>query len=554
MALDLKFDHFYQYAEIKSYLEQAVRDYPKLCSLSAIGKSYEGRDIWCLTVTNSATGPAEDKPAMYIDGNIRTGEVTGSHVCYTIRHLLGGYGADGEVTKLLDTRAFYIIPRINPDGAELYLTTPTMLRSSVRPYPEEEEKDGLRAEDVNGDGMILQMRVEDANGPWKVSENDPRLMILRNPDDEEGTFYRIYPEGKIYGEPGVPLEVAPTKYGLDINRNFPANWTLGQSGAGPYPLSEPETRSMAEFILAHPNIGAIQAYHTTGGVIYRAFCNKGDDKMIPADLRLFKLIGLRGEEITSYKCMPASHGDMAATRAGIFIDWVYEHRGIIGYTTELWDMMGRAGADKKKEMRDKTPKDIEDDQLKLLAWQDEALEGKGFVNWTPFDHPQLGKVEIGGWVPKTVRQNAPPGKFLEEECEKNCKFTMKHALTTPLVRVAETKGERVGDGVYRLTAVVRNLGYLATNLTAQAKKVGVAKPVEVVVCLPEGGEFVLGKEKTEVGDLEGRSAATFSPWGIGGGPKQEKQLEWVVKAKAGSTVTLTAGCPTGGKHKVDVKL
>ena len=555
MALELKFDHFYLYDEIKAFLDQAVSDYPGLCSLESIGKSYEGRDIWCLTVTNKATGEAAAKPAMYIDANIHAGEVTGSHVClYTIRHLLAGHGDDPEITKLLDTRAFYILPRINPDGAELYLTTPTMLRSSVRPYPEEEEKDGLRAEDINGDGMILQMRIADPNGPWKVSDKDPRLMILRAPDDDEGAFYRIFPEGKVYGEREVPLRPVPTKYGLDINRNFPANWTYGQAGAGPYPLSEPETRSMVEFIVAHPNIGAAQAYHTTGGVIYRAFCNKPDDKMIPADLRLFKLIGLRGEETTGYPCVPASHGGLGAVRAGIFIDWIYEHRGIIGYTTELWDMVGRAGADKKKELRDKTPADIEEDQLKLLKWQDEHLAGEGFVPWTAFDHPQLGEVEIGGWVPKTVRQNAPPGEFLAEECEKNCAFTMKHALTTPLLQVAESKAERLGEGVYRLTATIRNLGYLGTYLTEMGKKLGVNKPVEVRLSLPAGAELILGKAKTEAGHLDGRSAARFSPWGVGPVPAHEKELEWVRRAPAGAAVEITAGCPTGGTETVTVKL
>jgi len=555
LALELSFNHFYRYDEIVGFLQQAVAGYPGLCSLSSIGKSYEGRDIWCLEITNSATGPAADKPAMYIDANIHAGEVTGSHVAmYTIRHLLDGYGVDPEVTRLLDTRAFYILPRINPDGAELYLTTPTMLRSSVRPYPDEELRDGLRAEDINGDGMILQMRVEDPSGPWKVSDKDARLMLLRAPDDDEGTFYRIYPEGRIYGEPTTPVKVAPTKYGLDINRNFPANWTMGQSGAGPYPLSEPETRAMAEFLIAHPNVGALQAYHTTGGVIYRAFCNKPDDKMIPDDLRLFKLIGLRGEEITGYPCIPASHGGLGASRAGIFIDWVYEHRGIIGYTTELWDMMGRAGADKKKEMRDKTPKDIEDDQLKLLRWQDEHLSGQGFVPWTPFDHPELGKVEIGGWVPKTVRQNAPPGKFLEEECTKNCAFTMKHALTTPLLRIESASVQQVGQGVYRLKVVVRNTGYLATSLTAQAARNGIVKPVEVELQLPAGGELVMGKRTTEIGHLEGRSAEAFNPWGTGGGPRNAKELEWVFRAEPGATVAVTASCAPAGKHEVKVTL
>ena len=554
MSLQLTYDHFYLYDELQGFLDEAVSKHPDLASLESIGRSYEGRDIWCLTITNRATGPAAEKPAMYIDANIHAGEVTGSQVAmHTIAHLLGGYGSDPEVTKLLDTRAFYILPRINPDGAELYLTTPTMLRSSVRPYPDEEEKDGLRAEDVNDDGMILQMRVRDPNGPWKVSDADPRLMLLRAPDDDAGEFYRIYPEGRVYGEREVPLPVAPTKYGLDINRNFPANWTMGQSGAGPYPLSEPETRAMVEFIVAHPNIGAIQAYHTTGGVIYRAFCNKPDDKMNPDDLRLFKLIGLRGEDITSYPCIPASHGGLGASRAGIFIDWIYEHRGIIGYTTELWDMMGRAGADKKKEMRDKTPKDIEDDQLKLLKWQDEHLDGQGFVPWTPFEHPDLGPVEIGGWVPKTVRQNAPPGSLLEDECDKNCRFTLKHAITTPLLRVTTAAAEPAGPGVWRLRATVANQGYLATNLTAQGKSTGVTKPVEVRLQLPDDAKLVLGKDRTDLGHLEGRSAVVFSPWGAGAQPKQEAELEWVIQA-TGGVVEIEAACPTGGTHRAQVQL
>ncbi len=563
VPLPFTFDHFYKYDEIVSYLNEAVRQFPDFASLESIGKSYEGRDIWCLTVTNHATGPHSEKPAMYIDGNIHAGEVTGSHVVlYTIKQLLETYGSDPQVTHLLDTHTFYILPRVNPDGAELYLTTPTMLRSSVRPYPDEEEKDGLRAEDMDGDGHILQMRVVDETGPWKVSDKDPRLMVLRAPDDMGGTYYRIYPEGKIYGDlDQVPMKVAPSKYGLDINRNFPANWVLSQGGAGPYPLSEPETRAMAEFILKHPNISVLQAYHTSGGVIYRAFCNKPDDKMNPQDLALFKTIGLRGEEITTYKCIPASHGGLGAVRAGIFIDWVYEHRGIIGYTTELWDMMGRAGADKKKERRDKTPADIEEEQLKLLKWQDEALDGKGFVNWTPFEHPQLGKVEIGGWLPKTVRQNAPPGKMLEEECVKNYKFGNVHALCTPLVRLTRAASEKLGEGVYRVTTVVRNEGYLATYGTQAALQTKSVKPVKLTISFGEGGagaaqgdaadtaaggEIIMGKAEEEIGHLDGRAAAQAGWYGPSGATNHEKKVQWVVKAPAGSKVTVKAISERGG--------
>ncbi len=555
MAIPFSFDHFYKYDEILAFLKQAASEYPGFTGLSSVGKSYEGRDLWCITITNKATGPHNEKPAMYIDGNIHAGEVTGSHIAlYTIKQLLETYGQDSQVSHLLDTRTFYIIPRVNPDGAELYLTTPTMLRSSVRPYPDEEEKDGLRAEDINGDGMILQMRVEDPSGPWKVSPKDPRAMVLRAPDDIGGKYYRIYPEGRIHGDEERPVKVAPSKYGLDINRNFPANWVLSQGGAGPYPLSEPETRALAEFVLAHPNIGAFQAYHTTGGVIYRAFCTRPDDKMIPADLALFKAIGGRGEEILGYECMPASHGGLSAVRAGIFIDWVYEHRGIIGYTTELWDMMGRAGADKKKESSQKTPKEQEEDQVKQLKWQDENLDGRGFVSWTPFNHPQLGKVELGGWVPKTVRQNAPPGKFLEEECQKNYKFTNVHALATPLISIDGVSVAKVGVDIWKLDAFVKNNGYMGTYCTQQALQAKIVKPVKVSVCAGGAGEVIGGKAEQEIGHLDGRAAAASGWYGPGGTSNHEKKVEWTLKAPAGTKVTITVASERAGTKRAEVTL
>ena len=165
---DVKFDKYYLYDELTAYLRQYVETYPELMALKSVGKSFEGRDVWAATLTNSATGSADNKPAMYVDGNIHAGEVTGSVAClYLIDHLLTQYGVDPAVTKLLDTRTFYILPRINPDGAEKYLTTPAMLRSSVRPYPDyrkDEDPPGLHAEDIDGNGKILFMRLRDEIG------------------------------------------------------------------------------------------------------------------------------------------------------------------------------------------------------------------------------------------------------------------------------------------------------------------------------------------------------------------------------------------------------
>ena len=74
-----------------------------------------------------------------------------------------------------------------------------MIRSSVRPYPSDEEPlDGLTFQDLDGDGRMLSMRVVDPNGPWKTHPDDPRLLIqpARNPRTREHV-YRILPEGPV---------------------------------------------------------------------------------------------------------------------------------------------------------------------------------------------------------------------------------------------------------------------------------------------------------------------------------------------------------------------
>src|SRR5437016_8400962 len=210
MSDDLRFDHYYPYDELTQHLRTLAERRPDLMTLESIGKSYEGRDIWCATVTNSATGPASEKPAFWADGNIHATEVSAASAClYLLNRLVSEYGANPEVTRCLDTRAFYVVPRVNPDGAELFFAEKRrFLRSSTRPYPfDEEPLDGLKREDVDGDGRFLSMRIKDPNGPWKPHPDDKRLLIRREPTETGGEYYRLLPEGTLENWDGVTIRV-----------------------------------------------------------------------------------------------------------------------------------------------------------------------------------------------------------------------------------------------------------------------------------------------------------------------------------------------------------
>src|ERR671914_2418442 len=167
------FDAYLRYDELTQALHALAEEHPRFCKVESIGKSYEGREIWLAELTNAETGPAAQKPAFWVDGNTHAGEVTGSMAAlYLIETLLEGYGSDECITNLLDRQAFYVLPRLSPDGAERYLTTPHSLRATPRPWPEPEEEPGLQPDDVDGDGNIVQMRVADENGEWRVSDGD----------------------------------------------------------------------------------------------------------------------------------------------------------------------------------------------------------------------------------------------------------------------------------------------------------------------------------------------------------------------------------------------
>src|SRR5512143_2057368 len=150
-----RFNKFYRYNELTRLLKEYAKEYPNLIRLESIGKSHEGRDVWLITATDFKSGKEAEKPAFWVDGNIHASEVTASTAAlYLVDFLVTGYRQNADVTRALDTRVFYIVPRVNPDGAEWALADkPKLIRSSTRPYPFDEIiTEGLVAnEDIDGD-------------------------------------------------------------------------------------------------------------------------------------------------------------------------------------------------------------------------------------------------------------------------------------------------------------------------------------------------------------------------------------------------------------------
>ncbi len=380
----VRFDRFYSYAELTETLEAWAAEFPSLFRFEAVGQSYEGRDIWLCTVTNAETGPADEKPAVFVHAQIHAMEFTGTTAAlHLLDRLLHGHGEDERVTHAVDTRTFYVVPRVNPDGADAGLADGRFRRSSVRPYPRDEPEDGLHREDVDGDGRVLFMRMPDRNGSWKAHPDDPRLLVARLPDDIEGDFYRVLPEGTIRNWDGVTIPIAPALEGLDLNRNWPADWApeAEQQGAGPFPTSEPEVRTLVQAIVDRKNITSYVGYHTFSGVHLRPWSGRSDDDFPVTDLRAFKLMGEEATRLTGYPAISIFHDFKYHPKLvikGGDIDWLYDHLGVYAWVTEFWSPQREAGlAD--YHFIDWIREHSADDDLAVLKVADEL--GEGYVDW-----------------------------------------------------------------------------------------------------------------------------------------------------------------------------
>jgi len=557
-----RFDQFYRHTELTRLLQDYAAAAPQLLSLRSIGKSFEGRDIWLMALTQSATGPDTDKPAFWVDGNIHAAELTASTAClYWLHQLVSGYQAgDAQAVQLLDTRVVYLVPRLNPDGAELALADkPRHIRSSTRVYPfDEEAVEGLTIEDVDGDGRMLSMRIPDPHGPYKKHPTEPRLMVPREPGEFGGSYYRVMPEGTLLNFDGFRISVNRNPEGLDLNRNFPANWRqeFQQDGAGPYPASEPEVRAMVDFITGHPNIGAAVSFHTHSGVILRPMGTQSDDDMAPEDLWMYKRLSDIGAKLTGYPAISSWHDFRYHPKEVITgtQDWLYEHLGALFWTVEIWAPNKEAGITDYKWIDWYRDHPVEDD-LKLLKWSDEQCGGRAHVDWYPFRHPQLGMVEFGGWDRMNYWRNPPP-HLREREAARFPAWLMQIGLSLPRLEVLRAEVRALGADTWRIRFAVANSGYLPAYVTKRALERKTARATVFSIHLPEGVTLVSGKERVEADQLEGHapksSLQAFLPSREITGDRAV--AEWVVRGARGTPIALTAVAGRAGAVHTEVTL
>lgn len=480
----LTFDRYHTADVMYTWLRRWAERYPDIMELYTVGHSFEGRPILQVTLTNKETGEATDKPAAFFEGGRHSGEITSSEsILWLLQHLLENYGTDPEITRLIDTKALYIRPQNNLDGSNLYLHTPQANRSSVRPH--DTDRDGLLdedpPEDLDGDGVIYTLRWREEGGDYILDPRDPSGRLMKRVLEGEGEW-NVISEGTDndldgdFNEDGVG--------GLDLHRNYPENWRPEpgreatergetQFGAGAFPLSEPETRSVVLFLLEHPNVSIANSMDTRVPMHLRPpSTSKSEERMYPEDLRYYEYFDSLGLSITDYPWAGDVYETYATRRPtnpvtgdptrpnplfGHGPDFGYFYYGSIWYGDELWNN----GA-----MADYNDDGLLDD-VDALIWDERENGGRGFREWEPFTHPTLGAVEIGDFHPKFFSQNGPPGE-LEEWARKQALFNLEMAKHLPQLEIQGVDVQQIaqsGDSAtYGVTVRWTNTGELPTAL------------------------------------------------------------------------------------------
>ena len=525
-AGELDWKHYHTSAEIEEWMRKWAAQYPDLVALYPVGESFGGRTLLQLTLTNKKTGRDTDKPAAFFEGGRHSGEISGTESAFYLAwYLLDRYGKDREVTRLLDEKAIYIRPLNNPDGSDLYRLTAQANRSTVRPH--DSDGDGLLdedpPEDLDGDGHIRQIRVKVAmgKGEFILDPEDKSGRLLKRVGEGKGD-YTTYSEGVDndldgrYNEDGIG--------GLDLHRNYPENWRpepgrdltgrgWTQGGAGAYPLSEPETKSVVMWLLTHPNVGAANSMDTSVPMHLRApsTCEE-TECMYREDLAIYRHMDSVGLSHTKYPWagdvyrtyntrVPVNPFTGDSTRPAPLFghgpDFGYFYYGVVWYGDEIW----HGGREKDYD----GDGDIE--AFEVLRWCDEAFRGTCFKPWAPFRHPVLGDVEIGGYNPKFFSQNGPP-EVLEQWARNQAMFNLYMALSLPKVEIVSAEAVALSaapdSATHEIRVTVRNTGRLPTALE-QAKRVKIVQPDRILTRFGAGSasrvvgrppEFWLGGNET----------------------------------------------------------
>ncbi len=251
------------------------------------------------------------------------------------------------------------------------------------------------------------------------------------------------------------------------------------------------------------------------------------------------------DAITQEKLKSMSSDEFLALGAEKIDAFLKEQGAPTNFNAEMLIKMVKSGQvtpARMAEMMDKMPKRPQTDseehpEAYILNWADTALKGKGFVNWTPYKHPTLGDVEIGGFVP--YLKITPPPEDIEKTISPPTDFFIKLMQKLAGLEISLTEVKALSQDLYQVTAYFSNPGWLPTS-TAQGRRAMSSWPIRIKLNLAATQSLFSGRPVETIPFL--------------GGSGDTKKVEWTVRGKKGSSLTVDAWSPKLGKTTATIVL
>lgn len=501
-------------------LNQLEADYGNLTELTSLDKTAGNRDIWVLTI---GSGDTENHPAIAVIGGAKGSHILGSELALSFAENLLANSSSEEISRLLETTTFYVLPRINPDATEQYFASMKYERD-VNTISTNEDRDDAFDEDpfndLNGDNLITMMRVEDATGKWMAHSDDSRLMKMADITKGEKGNYKLFTEGADDDGDGAFNEDNPG--GVNINKNFTYDYPYFEPGAGENMASQIETRVVMDFLFeGAPNVFSVVSFGPANNLSTPVKFNRGgvSQRVITGwyeeDVAINKLVSDSYNEIVNMNGAPTMDG-----QPGDLFQWAYFHYGRFSFSTPGWwtpEVMG----DDDKVMK------FDNDEAKFLAWADQN-DMDAFVDWEEVDHPDFPnkKVEVGGIKP--YMSMTPPYGMVDSLSLKHTDFITKLASMKPSVELVNFEATQAGRNLTRITVDVHNSGILPTA-SRLGERTDWVKEVVVKIELSNNLKLVSGEMLDTIESIEGDGSV---------------RKTWLVRGNG--TFSLSAGAPNTG--------
>jgi hypothetical protein len=532
--LQLAAQAYHDHADLGKRMKQVASKNSGLVEVESIGKSAAGRELW---VAKIATGDIP-KPAILIVGNVDGRDLASSEICLEfIRHLVRDCAKNGESVNLLSQVSFYVIPRIHPDAAESFFQTP-LVESQFNSYPIDEDNDGRLDEDgvddLNGDGMITRMCVRDPAGDWIIDASDSASLRLAKKTKGEKGEYLLYSEGRDNDKDGNINEDGTG--GMNINKNFSFRYAPFSTGAGPYPMSAPESKALAAFCFQHPEIALVFSFSPNHNLFKPwPHAEKASSSLKRSGRRRQKPIDKVPEpDHTALAAMGDILGKMlpmtgipASERGnGALSEWAYFHYGRWSLSTPAWFVPSMTDSSNETKGRKQEPPLSE--HQRISAWLKQSGQPQAVLNWQEIEHPDFPgrQVLIGGIKPFAGIN--PPADSLPSLCKRYIPVLSTLPDFISKLHIHNDGVEPLYNGLYRISVRVVNDGFLPTH-TVLGSQTKWTRKIKLALELSSGQSIIEGRPFYLIDRIDAYGSS--------------RKLSWIIKSAKGKRIKLTASNP-----------